>query len=1351
MSVAQPTVTACLTVNNDEKHLADCLARLVPTVDEVLVVGEESTDRSLDIAREYGTKVVSQDTQPAGDWTVRLSAVDRMSESDATRIRPFLLGQGRDTTTAVMPASTSAGQSQWTFERNSTRVIVDVIVLSYAKTKAEYDMTRRCIETLRASESNVDINVVVVETNSSEALADFSEGQPFGDKCKVIHPEKPFNYNEFLQLGFAELSESTAESLLILNNDIVCEAGFVSELLGGLREFDSVSPWCPGFHERFLDPATPYHEGFRTSCELTGWAIMFRRELLKRVSFEELFPTDFAFWFQDNYYGHQLQNIGARHALVTGAKVHHLFEQSHKLMDPQEREAMTAGAQQVFRDKVAMQTKEPSLLLTVAIPSVPSRSEHDFPRIYSKLCRQAEGKPVEVISLVDNKRSTLGAKRNSLTELAQGKFIVFVDDDDDVSDDYVDSLLESIRSEPNADCIVFDAWVTMSGNDDRVCKYGREYDDVNEADAYYRSPNHVNCFRTDLVGQLPREDMTWGEDSRWSEAMRPRIETESRIDKTLYYYHFDPQGTECPQNAPPRPEPRDMLLTIGVLSVPSRVGTSLPNLVTKLDSQIGDTAVELLVFVDNKHRSVGAKRDALLRRAKGKYVAFVDDDDDVTGDYVDTLLEKLTEEPGADCVVFDTWVTHNGGRGKLCRYGVEYEDHDAGNAYYRKPNHLCCVRTELARQVGFDDVSWHEDFRFASALRPLIQNQSRIDKVLYHYRFATGESETLPETLRSPKPVYGFLHIATMNHWRQVVDELLTKLNASGLYDRTERMFVGVVGPEAELVHFDDPKIEVVYRDADLNKAEFPTLDYLHRFCKETGDSLVYYLHSKGVSHESDRCRDWRQLMGYFNVVRYEECIRELANHDVCGVNWYTEPTGFFSGNFWWARSEYVAKLVPVHDLVDGKAIRRIACEQWIGSGPDVRAACLHKTELNHYHEAYPRSQYATLQEVPPLPALNQPSAWRGLENLFQDLIEPIGRVRTIAEIGVEYGYSLFSLATAAPDATVIGVDPYGELPPEELERLRGLHDAGAIGSNEARQWVERHIAEFPNALLLKSSSADAAEQLSGQIDVLHIDAVNTYEDVSKNFRLWEPKLRPGGCVLFHDTRSFPDTVGRLFSELPGRKAEIRDCHGLGAWYKPSRDESLQLQTGKYCSLETDNERWREGQRRAVTRLFNGVSRKRRILDIACGDGVGLKCFRELGFTEVTGVEFNKTKADMARKHGYEVHELDMHDLSQFDDLSFDVVYSSHTLEHAYELAKVIEELHRVLTNDGELHVILPFPDPGVHNMEAHSAKHVLGTEIDDRGEKVVAFFEQRGFQLVEKQFDDFREPEIWLRFSSHI
>lgn len=91
------------------------------------------------------------------------------------------------------------------------------------------------------------------------------------------------------------------------------------------------------------------------------------------------------------------------------------------------------------------------------------------------------------------------------------------------------------------------------------------------------------------------------------------------------------------------------ILSILTPAVPSRLD-QLATLCDEIARQIGDQPVEHLVLLDNKKRTVGEKRDALLRMARGQYVAFVDDDDDISRDYVSRILTAAETRP--DVITF---------------------------------------------------------------------------------------------------------------------------------------------------------------------------------------------------------------------------------------------------------------------------------------------------------------------------------------------------------------------------------------------------------------------------------------------------------------------------------------------------------------------------------------------------------------------------------------------------------------------------------------------------------------------------------------------------------------------------
>jgi len=185
-----------------------------------------------------------------------------------------------------------------------------------------------------------------------------------------------------------------------------------------------------------------------------------------------------------------------------------------------------------------------------------------------------------------------------------------------------------------------------------------------------------------------------------------------------------------------------------------------------------------------------------------------------------------------------------------------------------------------------------------------------------------------------------------------------------------------------------------------------------------------------------------------------------------------------------------------------------------------------------------------------------------------------------------------------------------------------------------------------------------------------------------------------------------------------------------------------------FKSHEIDVPKWEEGQMRFIERWFKDYDKGLSIADISCGDGVGLRQFRKLGFLNVTGVDFEEEKIIAASKTNYKTYLADFHDLSIFQDNTFDIVYSSHSLEHSYNPRAVLNEFKRILKVEGQLILVLPYPDSDDWNIKAHCAKYELGTNKNDNAKAVTRYVESFGFKLLKKELDQFREPEVWLCFT---
>jgi SAM-dependent methyltransferase len=191
-----------------------------------------------------------------------------------------------------------------------------------------------------------------------------------------------------------------------------------------------------------------------------------------------------------------------------------------------------------------------------------------------------------------------------------------------------------------------------------------------------------------------------------------------------------------------------------------------------------------------------------------------------------------------------------------------------------------------------------------------------------------------------------------------------------------------------------------------------------------------------------------------------------------------------------------------------------------------------------------------------------------------------------------------------------------------------------------------------------------------------------------------------------------------------------------------------QLQTEKYKSFESDHQQWRKGQERFIHMNFLNLDHNLKILDLGCGDGVGLMYFRLLGFHNVTGVEFCAEKAEKARRHGYPVSEIDMHNLSTIYNESMDVVYSSHSLEHTWDPIQVLENIHRILKPGGTFFLVLPYPDTGPE--DAHCGKLILQSHLHDNAESLGKLL-MRYFTITKVVFDSYRESEVWFTLTKKV
>ena len=143
--------------------------------------------------------------------------------------------------------------------------------------------------------------------------------------------------------------------------------------------------------------------------------------------------------------------------------------------------------------------------------------------------------------------------------------------------------------------------------------------------------------------------------------------------------------------------------------------------------------VEHLLFSDNLTRSIGAKRQALVDIARGEYIAFVDDDDDISDDYVSSLLTAI--ETGADVITFRQRAIYNGLESEVV-FGVNNQDEafTPGGFTLRAQWHVCAWKRAVIDGCQFGESNYGEDRVWCLQARQRIKTGFHIDRILHTYR-----------------------------------------------------------------------------------------------------------------------------------------------------------------------------------------------------------------------------------------------------------------------------------------------------------------------------------------------------------------------------------------------------------------------------------------------------------------------------------------------------------------------------------------------------------------------------------------------------------------------------------------
>ena len=149
---------------------------------------------------------------------------------------------------------------------------------------------------------------------------------------------------------------------------------------------------------------------------------------------------------------------------------------------------------------------------------------------------------VEVITEVDSKQITTGAKRNNLLNKAHGKYICFIDDDDHIYPNYIKLILEAIESD--ADCIATTGIYSINGGHPVKWRLSKDFIDEDKFDSqineivYFRRANHLTPVKRLLALQAMFPDQSNAEDKEYSSRLNPFLQSEVEIKELIYHYDY---------------------------------------------------------------------------------------------------------------------------------------------------------------------------------------------------------------------------------------------------------------------------------------------------------------------------------------------------------------------------------------------------------------------------------------------------------------------------------------------------------------------------------------------------------------------------------------------------------------------------------------------------------------------------------------------------------------------------------------------------------------------------------------------------------------------------------------------
>lgn len=188
-----------------------------------------------------------------------------------------------------------------------------------------------------------------------------------------------------------------------------------------------------------------------------------------------------------------------------------------------------------------------------------------------------------------------------------------------------------------------------------------------------------------------------------------------------------------------------------------------------------------------------------------------------------------------------------------------------------------------------------------------------------------------------------YFHCYCFGSYASVLYNKYKKINNSELLKNIDNFYVIVSNTQERHKDFLQQfstlsnKIKIINLSNPVFNDESDTLNFILQQSNDSSTNRrILYLHTKGVTHSHQLVKKnvdaWVEYLDLYNIHKWKECVDALDTNDVAGGLYESSNPKHFSGNFWWANTNYI-KTLPEITEKNYKLFNR--GEFWILSNTD--------------------------------------------------------------------------------------------------------------------------------------------------------------------------------------------------------------------------------------------------------------------------------------------------------------------------------------------------------------------------------------------------------------------------------